>query len=367
MSICLNMIVKNESKNMPTCLESVKDVVDYYIINDNGSTDGTPELIKEIMDGYNIKGEVYSSEWVNFGHNREEALQKVYQDGRWDYALIIDADGTLHHTNGAFNNLTADLYMVNIHFGNIEYDLPFLISTKKEFHWKGPVHNYIVGNGSQDVLRDTYVVYRSGAGAKSHGVTSEEKFLRDANLLEKELEKNPADTRSMFYLAQSYRDAGQPVKAYKYYMKRVQIGGWAEEVFMSMYSGANCKWVVEKVFPLDDYLAAYDYRPTRAEPLFKIAEYYRKSKMFNLGYLFGKTAMEIPFPQDKLFIDVSIYKWRIADGLSICCYWLCKYHESSELCNRLLSSEVLPEHEIARVKKNLEFSLRKVGNELPAR
>jgi glycosyltransferase involved in cell wall biosynthesis len=361
MTICLNMIVKNESKNLPACLESIKDVVDYYIINDNGSTDGTPEMIKEIMDGYGIKGEVYSSEWVNFGHNREEALQKVYQDGRWDYALILDADGTIHHTNGAFKGLTADLYMVNIHFGNIEYDLPFLLSTKKEFHWKGPVHNYIVGSGSHEVLKDAYVIYRSGAGAKSHGVTSEEKFLRDAELLEKELEKNPTDSRSMFYLAQSYRDAGKPAKAYKCYMKRVQMGGWVEEVFLSMYYGANCKWLVEKVFPLDDYLAAYNYRPSRAEPLFKIAEYYRKDKMYNLGYLFVKAASEIPYPADKLFIDRSIYDWRVKDELSICAYWIGKYQESKELCNFLLESGKLPEREIQRVTANRKFSRRKLG------
>ena len=45
------------------------------------------------------------------------------------------------------------------------------------------------------------------AGAKSHGVTNEEKYLRDAKLLLDHLKENPNDPRSLFYLAQSYRDA----------------------------------------------------------------------------------------------------------------------------------------------------------------
>ena len=49
------MIVKNESKRLPTLFESLKDAIDYYVIVDTGSTDNTPELIKELMDGYGIE------------------------------------------------------------------------------------------------------------------------------------------------------------------------------------------------------------------------------------------------------------------------------------------------------------------------
>ena len=41
------MIVKNETKNLEKLFKSIHEVVDYYVIHDTGSTDGTPELIKE--------------------------------------------------------------------------------------------------------------------------------------------------------------------------------------------------------------------------------------------------------------------------------------------------------------------------------
>lgn len=360
-SICLNMIVKDEAKNMPRCLESVKDIVDYYIINDNGSKDGTPKIIKKIMDGYGINGEVYSSPWVNFGHNREEALQRVYLDGRWDYALIVDADSPLHYEDGVFDNLSADSYLIEWHCGSVTYKLSTLLSLKKEWHWKGVVHNYITGNGrTGTVLNGVWVEAIIGGGAKSHGLTSQEKFLKDAKLLEEELEKNPNDKRSRFYLAQSYRNAGKPALAYKNYMRRVALGGWVEEVYMAMYHGAICKWKAEWVFPLDDFLAAYNYRPSRAEPLYQIAKYYRQTKMYSLAYLFAKMGVTIPCPKDIMFIEKSVYEWRLLDELSIAAYWIGRYEESLELCDGLLVNPNLPELEVDRVKKNREFAVGRI-------
>ena len=51
-TICLNMIVKNESKTLPVLFSTVHDMIDYYVIVDTGSEDGTPELIKKIIDKY---------------------------------------------------------------------------------------------------------------------------------------------------------------------------------------------------------------------------------------------------------------------------------------------------------------------------
>ena len=48
-TICLTMIVKNESQVIRRCIDSVKDYISYWVIVDTGSTDGTQDLIKEIM------------------------------------------------------------------------------------------------------------------------------------------------------------------------------------------------------------------------------------------------------------------------------------------------------------------------------
>ena len=51
-SLCPNMIVKNESHVILRLLNSVAPIIDYWVIADTGSTDGTQEIIKNY---YNIE------------------------------------------------------------------------------------------------------------------------------------------------------------------------------------------------------------------------------------------------------------------------------------------------------------------------
>ena len=101
-NICLNMIVKNETKVLPRLFRSVKDYIDYYVIVDTGSTDGTIELIKAEMKSYGIDGEVHERPWVDFATNRQQALELALSADRCDYLLFIDADEELAVTDPKF-------------------------------------------------------------------------------------------------------------------------------------------------------------------------------------------------------------------------------------------------------------------------
>jgi hypothetical protein len=75
-SICLNMIVKNESHVIIQTLTNLCSHIDfsYWVICDTGSTDNTKELICDFFKGKNIKGELFQHEWKDFGHNRSFPL-----------------------------------------------------------------------------------------------------------------------------------------------------------------------------------------------------------------------------------------------------------------------------------------------------
>ena len=75
MGICLNMIVKNETKNLERLFASVYKYIDHFIISDTGSTDNTIELIYELGKLYNIPGKVVSHPWIGFGPNRQLVLE----------------------------------------------------------------------------------------------------------------------------------------------------------------------------------------------------------------------------------------------------------------------------------------------------
>jgi glycosyltransferase involved in cell wall biosynthesis len=75
------MIVKNESKIIERLLASVLSIVDTYCICDTGSTDNTPNVIREFMKKHNKPGIVIIEPFKIFGYNRSFALDKAAEWG----------------------------------------------------------------------------------------------------------------------------------------------------------------------------------------------------------------------------------------------------------------------------------------------
>lgn len=61
-TICLNMIVKNERAVIERCLQSVVKYIDYWVICDTGSTDGTQQKIQHFFQSNNVPGELFQDE-----------------------------------------------------------------------------------------------------------------------------------------------------------------------------------------------------------------------------------------------------------------------------------------------------------------
>ena len=103
--ITLVMIVRNESRVIERCLESVRPLLSGWVIVDTGSTDDTIKKIQRSLS--DIPGELHRREWVDFGHNRNEAL--TLARGIGTHLLLIDADMTVC-AESPLPQLTADAY-----------------------------------------------------------------------------------------------------------------------------------------------------------------------------------------------------------------------------------------------------------------
>ncbi|OOS05708.1 Glycosyltransferase involved in cell wall bisynthesis [Moraxella cuniculi DSM 21768] len=88
-TLSLVMIVKNESKHLAACLDTVHDIVDEIVILDSGSTDNT----REIAERFGAKWFV-NTDWQGFGRQRQ--LAQSYASS--DYVLVLDADERLDQT-----------------------------------------------------------------------------------------------------------------------------------------------------------------------------------------------------------------------------------------------------------------------------
>lgn len=354
-TICLNMIVKNESRVITRCLSSLLPIIDYWVIVDTGSTDGTQEIIKDFMEMHGVQGEVHERPWVDFAHNRNEAI--TLAQGKGDYLFFIDADEYLSYDpDFALPDLSLDYYYVTILYAGLKYGRIHLVNNHKDWKYEGVLHEVICPphNCSSAYLEKLTKIVTS----EGYRSTDAKKYEKDAQILEVALQKEPNNTRYMFYLAQSYRDAGNYEMSLKNYERRVEMGGWDQEVFFSLLQMGILK---EKLkMPADCFLGsyydAYRFRPTRAEPLYYIANYYRKNGNYEAGYNAAKLALSIPLSEDILFVERWIYDYAIPLEISICSYWLGKYEECEKVSFELLKRNDLPQTVRWYAERNLRLS-----------
>ncbi len=235
-TLCLNMIVKNEAKVIARCLESVKSLIDAWVIVDTGSTDGTQAIIRSVMQ--DLPGELHERPWKDFGHNRTEAIELARaQTSIGDYLFVIDADDVLFipatHPPFQMPKLTKDAYELRVEDAGTSYQRLHFFRSDLDFRYTGVLHEVLVSSQKRSTARLQGLVYkRTGGGARS---VNPNKYRKDAAVLEAALAAEPANARYAFYLAQSWRDCGENEKAIAAYDHRAKMGGWDEEVYFSLH------------------------------------------------------------------------------------------------------------------------------------
>lgn len=362
--ICLCMIVKNESRIIERCMDSAKSIVDCISICDTGSTDNTVELIQNYFKKNNLPGKVHKHEWKNFGHNRTlsaQAARETLSDLGFDldhtYLLFLDADMVLKiRPEFVKNSLRAHAYSLVQKNGSMSYDNLRLGRADLDWRCVGVTHEYWAAdnNNGSSKLTTLYIDDVNDGGCKS------DKFERDIRLLLKGIEDEPDNVRYMFYLAQSYKCINNLDEAIKWYKKRIEKGGWYEEVWYSKYMLGSC-YSLKNDWDnaLHWYLNAYQHNPRRAEPLGEIARHYRLNAENNLAVLFAGHGKKIAYPKDQcLFISDPVYNYELDEDLSIAGYYTPFRQEAFEAANRLMLNRAAPYHMKENCHQNLYFYIK---------
>ncbi|ALC21604.1 UNVERIFIED_CONTAM: glycosyltransferase involved in cell wall biosynthesis [Streptomyces graminofaciens] len=346
-SICLCMIVKNESGVIERCLASARGLIDTWVISDTGSTDGTQDLIRKALDG--IPGELHEEPWVNFGHNR--SLNIRHARGKADYLLLLDADLVVRQ-DAPLPRLTADSYMLR-HEGALEYRIKRLVRGSLPWRYEGVTHEYLTADRKdQQQNLDALVIEDHADGGSRH-----DKFERDARLLGDELERDPSNTRTVFYLAQTMRDMGRTAEAIELYERRAAMGGWAEEVYYALLQAGVLRARSDD-WPgaMDALSRAWESRPERLEACYELASRLRGMGRHRAAHAFASAGLDRPQPDDVLFTQPWVYRWGLLFEFSITAYWVGEYGASLRACDRLLAMPDLPEAFRKQTAANRRFA-----------
>jgi len=361
-TVTLCMIVKNEIDVLENCFNSVSDHIDYWVIADTGSVDGTQGYIKEYFAKKGIPGELHEHEWEDFGTNRSKAMAIAEQKA--DYILVIDADDHLEGKVQFPRPLTADAYRFTIMLSsNFSYMRNQLFKSESKWRYAGVLHEYAYSTVNKQPTVDAaskefFVSARSNAGSRSKNTDPITKYSQDSLTLKNALITEPDNTRYQFYLAQSYFDSRQFERAKEAYIKRFNMGGWPEEVYYALFRIAQCNSIlkVDWNIILTSFLNAHAFRPNRAEPLYELSKLFRmQKKQPAVAYTFAKRAAEMIYPNDLLFVSAEVYAWRAEDEVASTAFQAGQVAEGYKVCKTLLKKPGIPEPDRERIAKNLDM------------
>jgi len=245
-SLSLCMIVKNEEKNLPVALDSVKDIVDEIIIVDTGSTDSTVEVAKS------YKAKVYDYVWTgDFSEARNESIK--YATGDW--ILYLDADEKIDEENkekirkiirrkdiDAVNMIEIIPQKEGSLFKKVSTDYCRLFRNKPEYKFVGKVHEQILDS----ILKNRGKVEKSDIEIIHWGFNiSEEKQKereeRNLNLLLEELKSKPKDPFVHFNLGITYKSKNENEKSIFHFKKALKYTGDSlkDELYVIIYTSLS--------------------------------------------------------------------------------------------------------------------------------
>ncbi len=296
--ICLAMLVGNDAPVVARCLASVRPLIDHWVVIDTGSTDGTPDIVRDLLS--DVPGELHRRPWVDFGHNRTEALRLAREHG--DYTLMIDADEVLELPPGfRMPHLNADTYVIET--GERAWQ-PQPRAQCAALALRGRVARIPElrsrARGRAGAAAASAVRSGCRARASAQATTARGGAIGAASIIAgrpacSSARSPPRPTRFCvarykFYLAQTHLDAGDKEKALAAYRERAALGFSDQEVFISLYraAGIEADLGFDEETVIASYLQAHEARRDRAEALHAAARFCRLKERYRQGFELAK-------------------------------------------------------------------------------
>lgn len=239
--IWAGMIVKNEERDLPRCLNSIKEVVDGLVLVDTGSVDNTLLVAQSswtkaaMFETYtDASKQDETGDWKlwDFSKARNVYVDLIDQIPHVDYLLWMDADDELLTPNSIRRAVYLneyEIFGINIETGGMKWVHHRMWKTRKGIKYGGRIHEYPDFGGKHGItLMDCSIRHDAAPGI---GENSNQRNLR---ILEAEFAEEPT-SRCAFYLANTHKDAGRWEEAVKYYKVRIGMGEHYQDEWLFAY------------------------------------------------------------------------------------------------------------------------------------
>lgn len=279
------MIVKNEEKLLPQCLESIKDCVDEIVIVDTGSKDKTIQIARS------CGARVFQHKWENhFSKHRNQSIG--YATGDWIF--IVDADEELWLGDGtklkefvrSCNDVDAILVTVDSALrggGKSVHNSLRLFKNHLNICYEGRVHNELAGVRSARHIPIRILHY----GYSLDNDISEQKYARTVKLLLMDIEDTPDHPRPHHYLGISFLSENKHEEAIKEAEKAIELSkhyGHFSDLYSGSYHVASTAYMTLGNLDRAEYwaLEALKKYPRHLDSLFNLSQIYFQQNNYSL-------------------------------------------------------------------------------------
>ena len=306
--LSVGAIMKNESANIARCLNSIKPIVDQYVLLDTGSTDDTIEVAhKWFADNGITNYKILEIPWEGFTPSRNRAIQEC--DG--EYIMKMDLDEEMIKPEGLRRvlELSGPKVVDTYCYSGVRYTFPRVWHRSSEAVWREYIHEIVDFKNAK--MSERMVIDPSICHVEHHARAEHNPELeRTTALCRKALDDNPNNARAMFYLARECFRLRRYGEAEYWYKRRIDAGQfWEEVVFSYLYMGDMLLVLGRSNEAVESWEGAVTAsRGKMREPFMRLADFYFEEKKFDKAKQNYDKAVDIDkMPNMHLFLMPRYY------------------------------------------------------------
>jgi glycosyltransferase involved in cell wall biosynthesis len=355
------MCLRNEQEKIRETLAQVIAITDELVVGiDETSNDDTERIIEQYKDKVG-KLTIYHYKFENdFSKMRNECMAKATQD----WILMIDGHDYVTPESVAIvdqiaNRLPEDRKHVRVIDAVMEdppdprtgtrnaYQRPVMFrrvykEAGKEKHagidgvkWSLPIHNIIEQPRQFRLCVGDFVLEHRQPKERQEVRKSQRKTMNTKGLL-KQVEADPTDTRSLFYLARTYDELEEWDKAIEWFYKYLEISAFPEEryqarlqiaaIHIKRYEKDQNRAHLDKAMP--ELFQCQMERVPRNDHMILAGDVCRTLQIWDEASLYYRQAMQYVQPKMFLFIVRENYTWIPLERLAVCLAQMGRYSQA---------------------------------------